>query len=102
MLNSSDASAIRCAKHHANWEAALCAAANTRHVLFDLVEGLHGEPRELDFGNWLHAVDRHADRCANDPAFDQWSIHDSVSPVAFLQAAGHAEDAAIDTNVLAH
>ena len=72
------------------------------HVLFDLIERLHREAGELDFGNWLHAMNRHADRCSDDATLGEWRIHDPVASVTLEQPLGHAEHATIDADILPH
>ena len=70
-------------------------------MVLDLVEALERESRELDLADGLEAVERHPDGGADDRGLRERAVDDALGAEFTLQIVGHAEDAAVDADVLA-
>ena len=101
VLDGADAPAVGGSHDHRQRVAAEGAVAQPRHVLLDLVEGLHGEARELDLRHRPQSVDRHAHRGGHDAGLGQRGVDHPGLAVLVEQPLGDAKDAAVDADVLA-
>jgi hypothetical protein len=99
---AADAATIRRAHHHRTRVLARGPPAHLRQFRDDLIERRVDEVDELDLGDRLHAVERHADRATHDPVLGQWSVRDPLRPELGLQPLGDAEDASVLADVLTH
>ena len=96
-----DAAAVRGADRHRHAVAVVRAVAHPRRLGHDLVERREDEVGELDLGDRPQAVDRRADRRADDHRFGQRRVDDPVVAELGPQPVGREEDAALLADVLA-
>src|SRR5262249_52642018 len=101
MLEGADAAAVGHADDHLDVVAPAGAGAVAGRVVLDLVEGLEGEAGELDLGDGLEAVDRHADRHPDDRALRQGRVDDPLLAELLEEPLGDAEASLVDADVLA-
>ncbi len=101
VLEGAHAAPVRGPQHHGDVIAPLRAPAQTRGVVLELVHRVVAEAVELHLADRFEPVDRHPDRNPGDGGLGQRGVHHA--PLAELrdQAVGHAEDAAVDADVLA-
>ena len=96
-----DAAAIRRAERHRAREGAVRAEAHARRLGQDLVERREDEVGELDLRHRPQAVDRGADRDADDHRLGQRRVQHAVAAELVVQPVGGEEDAALLAHVLA-
>src|SRR2546425_8956625 len=101
VLERADPAPVGHADHHLAVEASLRAHAIAGGVVLDLMEALEAEAGELDLADGLEAVERHADRGADDGRFGQRAVDDALAPELAVQVLGDSEDAAVHADVLA-
>ena len=101
-LPAADAAAARRADHDGRGEIAGAAITDARQLARDLVHGRVDVVGELDFGDGLQAVHRHADGRGDDAAFGDRRVEHAMFAVLSLQAVGDAEHAAEIAHVFAH
>ena len=96
-----DAAAVRGADRHRHAVAVVRAVAHPGRLGHDLVERREDEVGELDLGDRAQAVDRRADRRADDHRLGQRRVDDAVVAELGPQPVGGEEDAALLADVLA-
>ena len=96
-----DAAAVRRPDRHRHAVAVVRAVAHPRRLGHDLVERREDEVGELDLGDRPQAVDRGADRGADDHRLGQRRVDDAVVAELGPQAVGGQEHAALLADVLA-
>src|SRR2546426_3816160 len=101
VLERADPAPVGHADDHLAVEASLRAHAVAGGVVLDLMEALEAEAGELDLADGLEAVERHADRGADDGRFGQRAVDDALAPELAVQVLGDSEDAAVHADVLA-
>ena len=101
-LPAADAAAAGRADHDRRREITGAAIADAREFARDLVHGRIDVVGELDLGDGLQAVHRHADGRGDDAAFGDRRVEHAMFAVLSLQAVGDAEHAAEVTHVFAH
>src|SRR6185436_11489743 len=93
--------AARHADDHRRRELAAATVTDASELTHDLVvRGIH-VIRELDFGDRLQTIHRHADRRGDDTAFGDRRIDHPMLAELLLQPVGAAKHAAEVANVLA-
>jgi len=101
MLQGAHAAAVGRSQDHGDMVPSLGAPAQARGVGFDLVHGVVAETVELHLADRLQPVDGHADGHPDDGGFRERGVHHAPLPEGLDQTVGHAEDAAVNTDVLA-
>ena len=96
-----DAAAVRRPDDHRHAVAVVRAVAHPGRLGHDLVERREDEVGELDLGDRPQAVDRRADRGADDHRLGQRRVDDAVVAELRPQPVGRQEDAALLADVLA-
>ncbi len=101
MLRRMNAAAMGRANDNGAGETPARAVAHARQVIDDLIHRGIDEAHELNFGDRLQALDRHADRHAGDHALRERRVLHAILAEFFLQALRRAKDAAVDADVFA-
>src|SRR2546422_4936855 len=101
VLERADATAVGHADHHLAVEASLRALPVARRVVLDLMEALEGEAGKLDLADGLEAVERHADRGADDGRLRERAVDHALGAELSLEVIRDAEDATVHADVLA-
>src|SRR3989442_740717 len=101
VLERADATAVGHADHHLAVEASLRSLSVARRMVLDLMEPLEGEAGKLDLADGLEAVERHADRGADDGRLRERAVDHALGAELSLEVIGDAEDATVHADVLA-
>ena len=96
-----DATAPGHADHQRHAEVAVRPVTHASGLGDDLVEGRMDEVGELDLRNGEHAVERHADRDADDAGLGERRVDHPLLAELVEESQGDAEDAAARPDVLA-
>jgi hypothetical protein len=96
-----DAAAEGRAHHHGHGVLAAAAVAVLGSLAHQLVEARVDEVGELDLGDGLEAVERHADGGAEDAALVEWRVDDALLAEGLVQPLRDAEDTAHAAHVFA-
>ncbi len=100
MLRCVNAAAVRHAHDHGARQAAPGAVAHAGHVVGNLVESRVDETHELDFGDRLQSLCRHADGHSGDHAFGERRVLHAILAELLLQSRRRPEDTTVDSDVL--
>ncbi len=96
-----NAAAIGCAYHHWAGEGTGAAKTHARRLCHQLAHAEIDETGKLNLRNWPQSIDRYAHGAADYAQLRQGSIKDAPIAEFLLQVLRDAEDAAIESYVLA-
>src|SRR5262245_20242053 len=100
VVTAANAAADRGANHHLSCVFTARTVAVLRKLVDDLIVGRPNEVSELDLGDRHHAVQRHADRSAHDPALAERGVDHAFVAELVEEPRGDAEYAADFADVL--
>src|SRR3977135_2689601 len=101
ICGSANAAPVRCTQNHRTTEPPLCAVAQPRGMVHQLIDAGINKSHELDLADRLQPLRGHADAESADKEFGKRRIEYALRSETLLQSDGGAEDAAVDSNILA-
>src|SRR5882757_8761509 len=101
MFGSANAAPVRGTQNHRTAEPPLCAVAQPRGMVHQLIDAGINESHELDLADWLQPLRGHADAESADEKFGKRRIEHAFRSETLLQSDRRAEDTAVDPDILA-